>query len=58
MYREGFLILGIILAVVGAIIGFIPPVPDVLASAVFWIGIVVIIIWVILYVFATYKSGA
>jgi hypothetical protein len=58
MYREGFLILGIILAAVGAIIGFIPPVPDVLASAVFWIGIVVIIIWVILYVFATYKSGA
>jgi hypothetical protein len=58
MYREGFLILGIILAVVGAIMGFIPPVPDVLASAVFWIGIVVIIIWVILYVFATFKSGA
>jgi hypothetical protein len=58
MYREGFLILGIILAVIGAVMGFIPPVPDVLASALFWIGIAIIIIWVILYAFATYKSGA
>jgi quinol-cytochrome oxidoreductase complex cytochrome b subunit len=58
MYREGLLILSIILIIVGAVIGFIPYVPDVLASVIFWVGIILFIIWIILFAIVTIKSGA
>ena len=59
MYREGLLILGIILVIIGAVLVYAPfPDPSgTIGNILLWIGIIVIIIWVILLVVAQVKSG-
>jgi len=59
MYREGLLILSIILIVIGAVLLYAPlPIPGVIGTAILWIGIIVLIIWIVLFVITMIKSGA
>lgn len=52
VYREGLLILAIVLIVIGAVLLY-APIPDpagTLGNIVLWIGIIVFIIWILLLV--------
>jgi len=59
MYREGLLILAIILLVVGAVVNYFTT--GIVADVFYWIaviGAIAVVIWVVLLVLNTYKSGA
>ena len=58
MYREGLLILSIILIIIGAVLGYVPYAPEPVASIIFWVGIILFVIWIVLFAIATIKSGA
>jgi hypothetical protein len=58
MYREGLLILGIIFIILGVIIPFIPYAPDVIGTVFLILGIIAIVLWGILYLVSTLKSGS
>jgi len=58
MYREGLLILSIILIILGVVLGYVPYVPEPIATILFWVGIILFAIWIVLYAIATIKSGA
>lgn len=59
MYRESLLILSIILI----IIGFVLPYMQIegigtVGNIIFWIGVILLIIWIILFAITQIKSGA
>ncbi len=59
MFREGLLILGLLLLVIGAIVNAFTT--GIVESVFFWIavlGAITVLIWVVLLVLNTYKSGA
>ena len=58
MYREGLLILSIILIILGVVLGYVPYVPEPIATILFWVGIILFAIWIVLFAIATIKSGA
>jgi len=57
MYREGLLILSIILIVIGIVLGFVPFV-GVVGTILFWVGVVLIAIWIVLFAIQQIKSGS
>ena len=57
MYRESLLILSIILIIIGVVLPYMPV--DGLATAgsiIFWIGIILLVIWIVLFAFVTIKA--
>ena len=58
MYREGLLILSIILIILGVVLGYVPHVPEPIATILFWVGIILFVIWIVLFAIVTIKSGA
>ena len=60
MYREGLLILSIILIIIGVVLLY-APLPDpsgTIGNILLWIGIAVLIIWIVLLVITKINSGA
>ena len=60
MYREGLLILAIVLLVIGGLLWALAPI-GIVASIGYWImiiGAIVLIIWIVLIVLNTIRSGA
>ncbi len=59
MYREGLLILAIILIIVGVVLPYLPvDGVNTIGSIIFWIGVILLIIWIVLYAITTIKGGA
>ena len=59
MYREGLLILSIILIIIGVVLPYVPV--DGLGTAgsiIFWIGIILLVIWIVLFAITTIKANA
>jgi len=57
MYRESLLILSIILIIIGVVLPYVPV--EGLATAgsiIFWIGIILLVIWIVLFAFVTIKA--
>ena len=57
MYRESLLILSIILIIIGVVLPYVPV--DGLATAgsiIFWIGIILLVIWIVLFAITTIKA--
>jgi hypothetical protein len=57
MYREYLLIVSIILIILGVVLGFIPYMPDPLPTVLFWVGIILFIIWIVLFAIQAVRSG-
>ena len=58
MYRGALLILGIIFIILGILIPYIPYAPTVIGTVFLILGIIAIVVWGILYLIDTIKSGA
>ena len=57
MYREGLLILSIVLIILGVGLGYVPFVPDPIPAILFWVGIILLVIWIVLFAIAQIRSG-
>ena len=58
MYREGLLILSIVLIIIGVVFGFIPlPAIGLIGTVMFWVGIILFVIWIVLFAIQYVKSG-
>lgn len=57
MYRASLLILGIIFVILGIVIPYIPYAPTVIGTIFVVLGIIAIVIWGVLYLVDTIKSG-
>ena len=58
MYREGLLILAIILIILGVALPYIPFFPNILGTILLIIGIILFVIWIVLFAISTIKSGS
>ena len=57
MYREGLLILSIILIIIGVVLPYLPVDGlNTVGSIIFWIGVILLIIWIVLFAFDTIKA--